>query len=315
MIDRQAESERARARVVPPIAPLGRVAFGGLVAIGLLSAASRVLGGKAAESSMVLGIDAARIVLGCTVAGWLVWRILAEAGGWADRMEERVASGLDRVVSAFESAQIGGGSGVDPIAARVAEIRQAVRDAEWQQARSLLIAFREAFPDRPEPDRIGGELEEAERVTREELTARVAAARAVNDPERVIDLRGQIGPLLEGEPLRALDRDLAKWFLHLIHRRLRTGTARVDVAVLAARVAQTLDDTPEGASLRASLPTLRRAAGLCPRCGEPYKGLANACPACLGTPLAAVPFVPADEDDDLEAIEHVDEFGIGQIGD
>jgi hypothetical protein len=42
--------------------------------------------------------------------------------------------------------------------------------------------------------------------------------------------------------------------------------------------------TVEGASLRASLPTLRRSAGLCPRCAQPYTGLANACPQCLAAP-------------------------------
>src|SRR5262249_6768562 len=101
-------------------------------------------------------------------------------------------------------------------------------------------------------------------------------------------------PLLAADALRALDRDLAKWFMALITRRLRTGSVRADVAVLAARVAEDLDDTPEGASLRASLPTLRRAAGLCPRCGQPYAGLAAAPPPARPAPRAppAVPTPP-----------------------
>jgi predicted amidophosphoribosyltransferase len=54
-----------------------------------------------------------------------------------------------------------------------------------------------------------------------------------------------------------------------------------DVAELAARAAESFGDTPEGASLRASLPTLRRSAGLCPRCAQPYAGIDEACPQCL----------------------------------
>jgi hypothetical protein len=64
---------------------------------------------------------------------------------------------------------------------------------------------------------------------------------------------------------------------------------RADVAVLAARVALSLDDTPEGASLRASLPTLRRAAGLCARCGQPYTGIAEACPICQSAAAVIAP--------------------------
>jgi predicted amidophosphoribosyltransferase len=48
-------------------------------------------------------------------------------------------------------------------------------------------------------------------------------------------------------------------------------------------VADAFDSTPEGASLRAALPTLRRSVGLCARCGRPYNGIADACPACLAT--------------------------------
>ncbi len=294
----------------PPVSPsveassLGRAIFLGLVALGLLSGAARVVEVRAPNSDSAQALDVLRIVFGYSLAGWFVMRLCQEAGGAAARVE-----------AALESARSGSVLSVEPVPARVAEIRQALRAREWVEARSLLVTFRETFPDRPEPDRLGDELIEAERVAREALGAQIEAAREVNDPERVIELRGQLGPLLEGEAIRALDRDLAKWFLHLIHRRLRTGTVRPDVAALAARVAETLNDTPEGASLRASLPTLRRAAGLCPRCGEPYKGLADACPDCLGALPAAIPFVPGGDDEDLEAIEHVDEFGIGQLGD
>ncbi|MFO0950400.1 MAG: hypothetical protein U0835_04475 [Isosphaeraceae bacterium] len=73
----------------------------------------------------------------------------------------------------------------------------------------------------------------------------------------------------------------------MIQKRLRTGTVRPDVAVLAGRVADSLDDTPEGASLRASLPTLRRAAGLCARCAQPY--VASPPPARAAWPRRSPP--------------------------
>ncbi len=90
----------------------------------------------------------------------------------------------------------------------------------------------------------------------------------------------------------------------MIQKRLRGGAMRPDVAILAARVAESLDATPEGASLRAALPTLRRSAGLCARCGEPYTGLADACPKCLATamlsPLGAPPIADSPNGQPIE---------------
>ena len=86
------------------------------------------------------------------------------------------------------------------------------------------------------------------------------------------------GPSLDGQRRAALEQELAKWFLTLIHRRLRTGKVQADVVQLATQVAETFAATVEGASVRASLPTLRRSVGLCPRCAQPYTGVADACP-------------------------------------
>jgi predicted amidophosphoribosyltransferase len=67
-------------------------------------------------------------------------------------------------------------------------------------------------------------------------------------------------------------------------------------------VAVSLYQTPEGASLRASLPTLRRAAGLCARCARPYKGIADACPACL----TGAPTPTTDDDGEAEDLDPTD---------
>jgi hypothetical protein len=104
-----------------------------------------------------------------------------------------------------------------------------------------------------------------------------------NDHERIFELHGSIGPLLAPDALRELDRDLARWFMGQIQKRLRNGVMSTDLAVLAGRVADAFGATPEGASLRAALPTLRRSAGLCARCGQPYTGIADACPSCIAT--------------------------------
>ena len=169
---------------------------------------------------------------------------------------------------------------------RLAEIRIALRNSNWQDAETLVRMFEEGHPDDPESIRIAQELTAARDQSSQEILAKIKAAREVNDPDRVIELRESLKPILKGDPLRDLDRDLARWFMNLIQKRLRAGTVGVDVAVLAARVAGVLDETAEGASLRASLPTLRRAASLCPRCAQPYGGIADACPACVTQALA-----------------------------
>ena len=93
----------------------------------------------------------------------------------------------------------------------------------------------------------------------------------------------------------------------LVQRRLRTGTVRPDLVALAARVAESFGGSVEGASLRASLPTLRRSAGLCPKCAEPYAGVGDACPKCLAASTAPTPLaVVADEPDDSDEADERD---------
>lgn len=209
---------------------------------------------------------------------------LAEQAEATARLEKRTAEALAQP----------GIAGAVPLgtnlkAADLAEIRQAIRAGRWLDAHDLVRTFAETHPEDPDSARIAEEFSAARQAESEVLKARIAAAREVNDPDRVIALRDALKPLLDPEPLKALDRDLARWFMTVIQKRLRAGTVRHDVAALAGRIAASLDDTPEGASLRASLPTLRRAAGLCPRCAEPYAGTASACPACLAAVRLATP--------------------------
>lgn len=247
------------------------------------------------------GIGPASLTAICTsvtalLLGWLtgvvlhglaaVVRLLADAVETAGRTERQIVSELDRLNETLGAARAAGSGYAPPPASdqkaqRLAEIRQAIRTGAWNDAAELVRSFADTHPDDPDATRAADELASSREEAARDLLAKVEAAREVGDPERVIELRDTIKPLLDPDALRGLDRDLAKWFMTLIHRRLRAGTVRVDVAVLAGRVAESLDDTPEGASLRASLPTLRRAAGLCARCGRPYLGIENACPVCL----------------------------------
>ena len=148
---------------------------------------------------------------------------------------------------------------------------------------------RESAPPMPPPPPVSPEV----------LRGRLDAARAANDAEGVLELRAALAGAVPAEALRPLDQELARWFLGLIQKRLRGGRMSAEVAGLAGRVAEQFGATPEGASLRAALPTLRRSAGLCARCAEPYTGIADACPKCLaGTVPPALDDAAEPPDDD-----------------
>lgn len=302
-------AERARG-TADAIDRAASVAVTGVVAVGLLRALAGLMTAGGAVPRGPLLASALVTLATAVLAGWLaggllhglaaVVRVLADQAEVTGRMEQRLVSGLDALAVALESARLAAAEPPvgDRKSQRLVEIRHAIRTAAWADAEALVRDFAGDHPDDPDAARLAAELAEDRQAAAQELLARVEAAREANDPERVIELRGGLRPLLAADALHAVDRDLARWFLTLIHRRLRAGTVRADVAVLAGRVAEALDDTPEGASLRASLPTLRRAAGLCARCGQPYAGIENACPACLtgpGTAVTTPPFVPAPE--------------------
>jgi hypothetical protein len=165
----------------------------------------------------------------------------------------------------------------------LAEIQRATRAAQWAEAHSLLRAFAAEYPDDSRRAALEAELEKARHSVNQQQLAKLEAARDVNDPEGVLESYQVLVGSIEPDARAALDRDLAKWFLALIHRRLRTTKIQPDVVRLASRFAEAFASTVEGASVRAALPTLRRSVGLCPRCGSPYAGIGDACPKCFET--------------------------------
>lgn len=163
----------------------------------------------------------------------------------------------------------------------LAEVRRLIELGDWDAADERVGDLRAERPDDPRVERIADELQRAKRTIGERWTEQLRAAREVNDPNRVLELYAQTPPVQDEEGRRALDQDLAGWFLSLVHRRLRGGGIQLEIVTLAERVSDSFAHTVEGASLRAALPTLRRSVGLCPRCGRPYAGTADACPICL----------------------------------
>ena len=163
----------------------------------------------------------------------------------------------------------------------LAEIRRTIRAGKWDEAAALLDGFSPADLDDPRLSSLRQEIQSAREAARSQYLAQLDAARQVSDPDRVLELHQTLIPLLDAETRVALEADLSQWFLRLIHNRLRIGKIQTDLVVLAGRIADAFSHTVGGASLRASLPTLRRSAGLCSRCGQPYNGIASACPACL----------------------------------
>ena len=218
-------------------------------AVGFIGAASILLSAEGAPLTASVVLPAILTVAGALLLGWVAGGLLRGVAAIV-----RILADQTEAATRIEQQVV---AALDRLSGALAEPRSAAK----------------APPDGPD--------QATRQAAADDLLAKIEASRAVNDPDRVIELRDALRPLLAAEALRALDRDLAKWFVGVLFRRSRAGAVGLDVVALAAKVAERFDDTPEGAGIRASLPTLRRAAGLCARCGQPYLGIENACPICL----------------------------------
>ena len=231
----------------------------------------------------------------------------------AELIESRALPLLERIALALERSPstVPGGPALAAGRGRgVPDFRRAVDEARWDEAEAIARELALENPGDPGVSALPAELDRLRQFAVDDLRQRIEASRQANDPEGVIASRDELAKLLRGDAIREVDHSQVKWLMGLIQRRLRTGTIRADVVALAARVAESFGGTTEGASLRASLPTLRRSAGLCPRCAEPYTGVGDACPKCLAAspaPAPPGPFVdgpgdPDAADPDAEAI-------------
>jgi hypothetical protein len=278
----------------------------GLLAAGCL-AASRDVAALAAAGNLTPGAwlrvlaHGALVLLCYTFAGWglaaftrytiaVVSEHLERAAEIADLLAGERQLGFELLERIARSLEEHGapGAGPDlsnvPRSRAVAEIERATRGASWSEAERLLAELDTGYPDDPATATLKDQLATARDLARSEQLAELEAAREVNDPDRVLEIYQHLSPALDSERRGSLERDLGKWFLNMIHRRLRSGKVQIDVVQLAGRFAEVFATTPEGASVRASLPTLRRSVGLCPRCAQAYTGAADACLKCLAGP-------------------------------
>jgi hypothetical protein len=164
--------------------------------------------------------------------------------------------------------------------AAFAALDQLLDENQWEKADALLQSLRGKTSNQDltaMQERL--RIREGERI--EDLVARLEAARLANDADGVLEFYGRLTPIMPLDQLAEQQARVLPWLMALLMRRMRGGTVRADVAMLATKISDRFGTTVEGASLRASLPVLRRSAGLCPRCALPYKGIEDACPACL----------------------------------
>jgi hypothetical protein len=274
----------------------GTAARIGVLGVGL-GAAALALAAAGFERGSIAGMLSAgagllSVVIG-TVALAAAARGLIESTAKRAAQEARVIALLEQVLAAV--SQPVADPAVEARRAAVAGIRQAIEEARWEQLERRLSAFASEFPGAVELAGLENEAAKGRQAAADDLRARLHAARSVNDADGVIDARNALRGLLATDVSAALDRELVQWLTHLIQKRMRAGTFRADIALLAKRVAMTFADTPEGASIRASLPILRRSGGLCPRCAQPYTGVDDACPKCLGVPAHSAPEAPSKD--------------------
>ena len=288
----------------------------GLLMLGLLEGVRHGVESMAAGSattsawvSLVVGVACRLLAFGlagraamilCRLVGGLVIAAIERDARLTDDLvaqAARTADALERLVLSERRAAEPPRSrdGADDLRSRASiEIDQALRSKKWAETEALIDELERSYPDDPSLPDFKGRLKSGREYAIQEQMEHLEAARQVNDPARVIELYQGLVPSLEADRRTALARELAKWFLELIHRRLRTGKIQADVVLLATQVAETFGGTTEGASMRAALPTLRRSVGLCPRCAKPYTGTAEACPECLAAGPGTAARPPAD---------------------
>jgi hypothetical protein len=311
---------RASKKTLARIAPLVRY---GLFSIGftmfldevksLVSDAQFTWGER-----QIMGIVGFSYLCGFGLAGWIAGRLISTgaemidvfvdqseaANRTANLIEQHALPALGRIALALEKmaseAQDKPREPVDDETVRRVDVaRQAIAASRWAQAEKLVGSFVRDHPG-PEAAKLLAALEDARNRAIEGLTNRLEAAKAKGDALLVVELRDALTEHLRGDRLADFDRQVVRWLVGEIKQKVRTGTIKPELATLATRVADSFADTPEGASLKTSIPNLRRSAGLCPRCARPFRGSADACPRCLGRddPGVSPTYAPLTDDAD-----------------
>jgi hypothetical protein len=222
---------------------------------------------------------------------WIDSEVSAEKT--ADLVERQLVPGLLRVCQLLEKTNETLASQVatkpqSEIVSKIVEarqqaidaVREAVRRDWWDEARRLAAAFAEQFPAAPDAKDLAAQVETAFSRKVQSLREQLDAAESAADAETMLNTRDRLSGYLNGTELYQVDRRVAHWMAAHLREALAAGRAR-EVVHLAERVVDAFGDTTnEGAQVRTALPTLRRSAGLCPDCGQPYDVSLVRCPAC-----------------------------------
>jgi hypothetical protein len=220
---------------------------------------------------------------------WIDSEVAAEKT--ADLVERQLVPGVLRACQLLERTNEALGSvsqaradtGSSSAAARqqaIDTVRDCIRREAWGEARRLASAFGEQFRGTLEAKDLAGQVEAAFTRRVQALRDQLNEAEQRADAEQLMNTRDRLSGYLDGTELYQVDRRVAHWMAGYLREALSGGRAR-DVVHLAERVvAAFADSTPEGAQMRASLPTVRRSAGLCPECGQPYDVSLVRCAAC-----------------------------------
>jgi hypothetical protein len=296
------EPLRASGRTLARSAPWVRFGF---VSIGLAMALDQ-LGPLVSDVQLtwaerrIAGLVGLTYLGGFGLAGWIAGKLLATSAGLieavadqsesaaraVDLIERHAVPTLGRIALALEN--------LHPPAVVPArddpfdEARRAIATGRWTLADRLVAAIVRDQPG-PEAANLLAELTDARNRVISSLRSLIEAAKAGGEALRVVDLRDELTQHLRGGDLEELDRQLVRWLVGEVRRRVKVGPIRPDVATLAGRIVDSFADTAEGATLRRSLPNLRKSAGLCPSCGRPYRGDLETCPHCRSATPSPVP--------------------------
>ncbi len=157
-------------------------------------------------------------------------------------------------------------------------IRRAVAERKWTGVEELLRELQEL--DRELAKELTELAHREQEAHAKELREALRAAREQNNPQAVLDVRDRLVSLLSVDERQDLDREIAQWSIAYLRDALHEGRARELIDVIERMVETFGESTAEGMELKNALPILRRSAGRCPDCGEPYDISLERCPDC-----------------------------------
>lgn len=296
---------RTTLRVLAPIASTTALLIGISMFAGV--APRMIYGAYGISERLILAAIGLGYLIGAPIAAFVLFFLLRAGADlvdlWidnevaaektADLVERQLVPGVLRVCQLLEKTNdsLANQSATKPqseIVAKVVEarqqaidaVREAVRREWWDQARRLAASFAEQFPAAPEAKDLAAQVEAAFTRKVQSLREQLDTAERASDSEVMLNTRDRLSGYLNGTELYQVDRRVAHWMAAHLREALAEGRAR-EVIHLAERVVDAFGDTTnEGAQVRAALPTLRRSAGLCPDCGQPYDVSLVRCPAC-----------------------------------